>query len=297
LGKIRALRRTVVFLKPDVVISFVNKLNVLAILACAGLRVPVIVSERTHPASERLGKVWGLLRRLTYPLADALVVQSQATRAWAEGVVLTRRTRVIPNPVANQFEGRRDNPWGGRRPILLDVGRLSPEKGFDLLIEAFHSVAQRHSEWSLVIVGEGPIEAELRALAANLLPKNTVLFAGIVSDPERFYRDAALFVLSSRYEGFPNVLLEAMASGCAVIAANCPGGTSEIVRHGIDGVLVPPDDVAALAQEMERLMTDASERTRLGHGAIEASSRFRPDGIMALWEEIISEVGAGQEAT
>jgi len=122
-----------------------------------------------------------------------------------------------------------------------------------------------------------------------------VLFAGPTKDLQRYYQDAALFALPSRYEGFPNALLEAMACGCAVISTACPGGTAEIVRHDIDGVLVPPNDVTALATEMERLMRDESERKRLGDRAVESSLRFRPDGILALWDSLFSDVGVVRE--
>ena len=290
LRKMLALRQTVTFLKPDVVISFVNRLNVIAILSCLGLRVPVIVSERTHAPSEPVNKAWGLLRRLTYPLADAVVVQSKATLAWAEPLVRSGRAYVIPNPVGRQFPVGRD--WSGqeRRRIVLGVGRLSPEKGFDLLIKAFRLALQRHPEWSLVILGQGPSEGELKALAASLLPKGAVLFAGVVNDPQRFYRDAALFVLPSRYEGFPNALLEAMASGCAVIATNSPGGTSEIVRHGVDGVLIPPESVEALVSAMHNLMTDESQRRCLAAQGTERASRFAVDKVIVVWEDVISEV-------
>src|SRR5439155_17114363 len=154
---------------------------------------------------------------------------------------------------------------------------------------AFHSVSERHSEWSLHIVGQGPQEAELRTLAAELLHPGAVLFHGTVKDPERYYRTAGLFVLPSRFEGFPNALLEAMASGCPVIATNCPGGTSEIVRHSIDGSLIPAGDVRALSEAMDRLMSDASERRRLGTRAVEVAARFGTDRIMGLWEEVITQ--------
>lgn len=288
--KIRALRRAVISIAPDVVVSFVDRVNVLTLLSCIGLRVPVVVSERVHPLHHDVGRFWSLLRRLTYPRADALVIQSETSRAWAGGVVPARRIHVIPNPVGDQFSGRGEHIKSVRRPIVLGVGRLSPEKGFDLLIKAFRSVAERHAEWSLVIIGVGPNEAELKEIAAKLLPSHAVLFPGTVRDPERYYRVAGLFVLPSRFEGFPNALLEAMACGCAVIATNSPGGTSEIVRHDVDGLLIPPGDLETLTKEMDRLMTDAGERSRLGVRAVEVSSRFGLDRITALWEDVISEV-------
>jgi glycosyltransferase involved in cell wall biosynthesis len=288
--KIRSLRRTVASLEPHVVITFVDTVNVLALLSCTGLGVPVVISERVHPTHNDLGRLWSLLRRLTYPRADALVVQSEAIRAWAEGVVPMRRVHVIPNPVGGKFAAGGRQVRSARRSIVLAVGRLVPQKGFDLLIKAFRVLVTRHREWSLVFIGRGPEEAGLRRLAAELLPEGEVSFIGVVKDLQPYYETASICVVPSRFEGFPNVLVEAMASGCAVIAADCPGATSEIVQHGINGLLVPPEDVGALAREMERLVRDDNERTRLGARALEVASRFSVDKIADLWEEVISRV-------
>jgi glycosyltransferase involved in cell wall biosynthesis len=290
LRKTWGLRRAVASLAPDVVVSFVDRMNVLTLLACAGLPVPVIVSERVHPGHLYIGGIWSLLRRLMYRRADGLVVQSEASRSWAEAVVRARRTHVIPNPVGDRFTSGQGGGEAGRRPIVLAVGRLVPQKGFDLLIEAFAAVAPRHPEWSLVIVGQGPEEPRLRRLAGGLLGQGAVVFQGVVSDPERYYRAAGLFVLPSRFEGFPNALLEAMACGCAVIAADCPAGPGEIVRHGIDGSLVPSEDLTALTTEMDRLMGDAMARRRLGARAGEVSERFDIEKILNLWEDVIADV-------
>jgi glycosyltransferase involved in cell wall biosynthesis len=238
--------------------------------------------------------LWSLLRRLTYPRADALVIQSPAIQAWAEGVVPARRIHVIPNPVGDQFAEEGVQVQSVRGPIVLAVGRLVPQKGFDLLIKAFHLVVQRHTGWSLTIVGCGPQEAELKRLAAELLPEGTVAFRGAVKDPERYYRTAGLVVVPSRFEGFPNALVEAMACGCAVIAADCPGGISDIVRHEIDGLLIPPEDIQALAREMNRLIGDEGERTRLAARASERTSRFRFSTIMPLWDVAISDACGGR---
>ena len=289
LKKIRGLRRAIASCAPDVVISFVDKVNVLALISCMGIGVPVIISERTHPLHFDIGRIWSLLRRLTYPRTDALVIQSEATRDWAEVVVPKARIRIIPNPVGRQFSTNAGNAFPPRRSLVLGVGRLSQEKGFDVLIQAFSSVAERHPDWSLTIIGEGARDAEWKALARELLPPQAIHFAGTVKDPERYYRVAGLFVLPSRFEGFPNALLEAMACGCAVIATDSPGGTSVIVRNGVDGVLIPPGDVEALAREMDRLMADGVERTRLGERAVEVSSRFGIDAIAALWEGVITD--------
>lgn len=288
--KVWALRRAIVSVAPDVVISFVDRANVLTLLSCVGLGIPVVVSERVHPVRPHIGRIWSLLREFVYPRADALVIQSEAMRGWAETVVPPGRIHVIANPVRHQLSITGDWPQASRRPIVLGVGRLVPQKGFDVLIKAFHTAVQRHPEWSLAIVGEGPREAELKELATTLLPPGSVSFLGTVKDPERYYAIASLFVLPSRFEGFPNALVEAMAAGCAVIAADSPGAMAEIVRHGIDGLLIPPEDVTALALAMDRLMTDEGARNELGSRAVEVATRFGVARILALWEHLICKV-------
>ena len=287
-GRIHALRRAIRSRHPDVVVSFSSQLNVLALLSCVGLGVPVVISERVHPPSHDIGTPWELLRRWTYPSAAAVVVQTAAARDWASGVARSGRVYVIPNAVGLPFVAAPDPEV--RSPVVLGLGRLVAQKGFDLLIRAFGKLAHRHPAWSLRIIGEGPEEGRLKALAADVLPLRMVEFRGSVADPERHYREVALFVLPSRFEGFPNALLEAMASGCAVIAADCPAGPSEIIRGDLDGVLIPPDDVEALARAMDRLMADAVMRERLGRHAREVTGRFGADRIAPLWDAVVMRV-------
>lgn len=285
--KVRALRHLVASMAPDLIISFVDRVNVLTLVASAGLGVPVVISERVHPEHHQIGRIWSFLRRLTYPLAAALVIQSEAIRPWANRVVRRRRIHVVPNPVGAQFrppQSKQEN----RKPMILAVGRLATQKGFDLLIKAFQAVVSRHPTWSLQIVGQGPQAGELRRLGESS-PGSTI-FRGVVTDPERYYRECSIFVLPSRYEGFPNVLLEAMASGCAVIATDSPGGASEIIEHGVNGLLVAPEGVDAIAKAMDQLMSDRMLRECLGSRAVEVSDRFSIHRIVGCWEEVIATV-------
>jgi glycosyltransferase involved in cell wall biosynthesis len=291
LRKIRGLRRALVAIAPDVIVSFMDRANVLTLLASTGLAAPVIISDRVHPAHAEMDRSWSMLRWLTYGRADRLVVQTDAARAWIEDHLGLRGGYVIPNPIATPFLGGAAEP--PRSQTVLAVGRLSHQKGFDVLIEAFAAVASRHPAWSLVIAGQGPEEERLRTQAARLLEPTRVVFLGRVADLERHYRTAGLFVLPSRFEGFPNALLEAMASGCAAIATNCPAGPADIVHHGVDGVLVAPEDVRALSAQMDRLMGDDTERRRLGARARDVSRRFGIDTILGLWDGVLADVGHG----
>jgi glycosyltransferase involved in cell wall biosynthesis len=172
------------------------------------------------------------------------------------------------------------------------MGRLAPEKGFDQLIRAFANCAPKHSEWSLVILGEGGERAHLEGLAVSLGVAARVHLLGQVREPVGVLRRADLFVLSSAAEGWPNALAEAMASGLPVISFDC-AGSCEIVRDHLDGVLVRRHgDAGALALAMDRLMSDEGERERLGRHALGITERFGVEGVVKLWEELF-EVAAG----
>jgi GalNAc-alpha-(1->4)-GalNAc-alpha-(1->3)-diNAcBac-PP-undecaprenol alpha-1,4-N-acetyl-D-galactosaminyltransferase len=285
--------------RPDVVISFMDTTNVLTILASRGLGIPVIISERNDPRRHAMGLAWNTLRSLLYRRADALVVQSSALRDWAREVAVDARVDIIPNPINPEFNG--STKEAGRRGsgrTIVAMGRLVRQKGFDLLIEAFARCAGQHPEWSLVILGEGEERSNLESLISAMGLQDRVRLAGKVPQPSHILGQADLFVLSSRFEGFPNALMEAMACKLAVISTDCPNGPRDIVRDGVDGLLIPPDDVNALAKGMDRLMANPMERQRLGAGATEVVKRFSIEKIMSMWDELVAHTcrsGTGGE--
>jgi GalNAc-alpha-(1->4)-GalNAc-alpha-(1->3)-diNAcBac-PP-undecaprenol alpha-1,4-N-acetyl-D-galactosaminyltransferase len=289
-ARIRALRRAIRESQPDVVISFMERTNVLTLVATRGLGAPVIVSERVDPRHYDIGRLWQGLRSLTYRWAAALVCQSRTSLMWFEQR-MNVKGRVIPNPVLAFKEGtahlRRKNAEGR---TMVAMGRLVDQKGFDLLLDAFGQLSARYSDWSLVIMGEGPLRIELEARARALRLEHQVQFAGEVADPFPVLRAANLFVLSSRFEGFPNALCEAMACGVAVVSFNCPSGPAEIIRHRVDGILVPPGDMSALVAALDALMKDGHERDRLASRAPEVVERFSRDKVLLLWEQLFEEV-------
>jgi glycosyltransferase involved in cell wall biosynthesis len=291
-ARLRALRRAIRESQPDLIISFMERTNVLTLVATRGLRIPVIVSERVDPRHYDIGRLWNGLRSLTYRWAAALVCQSRTSLIWFEQRVKVKG-RVIPNPILALKEGTARLPLkNAESHTMVAMGRLVDQKGFDLLLDAFGELSARYPTWSLVIMGEGPLRSELEARARALHLEHQVQFAGEVSDPFPILRAADLFVLSSRFEGFPNALCEAMACGVAVVSFNCPSGPAEIVRHGVDGILVPPGDVSALAAALDSLMKDQHERDRLASRAPEVVERFSRDKVLLLWEKLFEEVNS-----
>ena len=290
LRRVFALRSAIRESRPRCVLSFLDQVNVLTLLAARGLRIPVVVTEQTYPPSHNIGRTWNILRNRTYPEADCVVgVTARVLSHFSPRI--QARARVIPNPVLSQ-RCAAEQPAGDllNRPALLAVGRLDLHKGHDLLLKAFARLKERHANWTLTVLGEGPLRQELESLRQRLGIADRAHFRGRVPDPNSFLRQADIFVTASRYEGFPMALGEAMACGLPVIATDCPSGPAEMIRDGTDGILVPTEDVEALTAAMDRLMADRSLRERLGSRASEVTERFGLEKIMRMWEETIEVV-------
>jgi GalNAc-alpha-(1->4)-GalNAc-alpha-(1->3)-diNAcBac-PP-undecaprenol alpha-1,4-N-acetyl-D-galactosaminyltransferase len=297
LQRVKQIRAAIRAFRPDVVISFLDITNIRVLLAAVGLDVPIVVEEHIDPRQNSIGRVAGCLRRLLYPRAHRLVVLTPAILGWACGIVERDAVCVIPNPVSEQF--CRCGTAEPKDPLtVVAMGRMELQKGFDLLLAAFARCVQKHPTWQLRIFGEGSQRPRLAGLAASLRIADRVRLEDTVREPEKVLRRSSLFVLSSRFEGFPMVLLEAMATGLPVVSFDCPTGPREMIRDGVDGVLVPPGDTEALASVMTRLMGNESERRRLGSRATEVVERFGLARVMAMWDELLEKaVGRVQQST
>jgi glycosyltransferase involved in cell wall biosynthesis len=285
--RLRALRRVVAAVAPHAVVSFMTSMNVLAILACARLPVRVIVSERVDPAAHREARIWVALRSTLYQRAAAVVVQTESIAEWFRKRLRKRaRLVVIPNPVAPAPDV--EPSVRESEPFILAAGRLAYQKGFDLLIRAFAAVPAQTRQLRLVIVGDGPEGKQLRHLAVELGLAERVSFPGRVRELSPLMKAAMAFILPSRYEGFPNVLLEALAAGVPCVAADGPGAAREILADGAYGLLVPPQDTGALAQAIERITTDSELRRRYAQAGAAAIERYRLDRVVAEWERLLA---------
>ena len=281
-GRVRALRDLVHRERPNVVLGFMETINVLCLLATVGLRVPVVVAERTDPSMHVVvPKPWRAARRLLYRHSAAVVAQTEAAAEWLRNHCRTQ-VDVIPNALRPL-----PRPSTPREQLVLAIGRLQPEKGFDLLLYAFARIHTGQPGWRLAIVGDGNQRAALQALAARLGLTECIDWPGRTHEVEAWYARASVVAVPSRYEGFPNVLLEAMAMGAAVVAADCRSGPREMVVPGENGLLVPVDDSAALAAALEQLMDDSALRERLGASATEVRSRFGAEKILPLWMALL----------
>lgn len=285
--RIWALRRLIKRQQPTVVLGMMTTSSILAILAARGQRCRVIATEHTHPPAQNLSAMWQRLRRWAYPQAMAVVALTSGTASWLESHVPGSRLTVIPNAVQWPLEWAEpviDPPPRNGRYRLLAVGRLHPVKGFDRLLRAFHSIAFRFPAWDLVILGEGESRQDLQQQIQDLGLDERVSLPGRVGNIGEWYTQSDLYALSSRVEGLSNTLLESMASGLAPVAFDCPTGPREIIRNGIDGVLVnPPDDEDALAAHLSDMIAHPEQRHAYAKRAADVRDRFSTARVMALW--------------
>lgn len=293
------LARLIAALRPDRILSFLWSVNLITIAAASLCRrAPrVIASERTYLglsiARYPLIAVRRRLLRWLYPQAGTITAVSRAVadNLVEEFGVPRERIVVIHNgvDVAALGELMREPPAPAvPASYILGAGGLNPTKNFALLLQAF-ALLRDETGLMLVILGDGPERPALERLAGELGLGGRVLLPGAVDNPFAFMARARLFVLCSRFEGFPNVILEAMACGAPVVATASPSGIQEVVEHGVTGLLAPPDDPDALAAAMRLLLADAPLRARCVENARRVvSDAFTLESVVRRYERLLA---------
>ena len=299
--RLLALRQLLLLYRSDVVVGVTTLPAVKLLLASAGLPLRTVVSERNYPPAKPPSLVWRWLRRFTYPWADLHLVQTVPAGIWLRDHCAVTRQRLLPNPVSWPLPDREPvvspEDWlEADDPLILAAGTKSHQKGFDRLMPVFAELGLRFPSLHLALLGLAPgryhgrdQQADLRqALGDNFDLQQRMLLPGVSGSMARWYSRATVFVLPSRYEGFPNVLLEAMAAGCACIASDCLAGPSDLIRDGENGLLLPPQATTdAWVDAIETLLMDPEYRSRLGARAATvrerySSERLRRDFLEAL---------------
>jgi glycosyltransferase involved in cell wall biosynthesis len=293
-SRVISLRRAIKRSRPDLVFSFLDTTNVLTLISTRGLGVPVVVQEHTDPSQKRLDPGWVRLRRWFYPRADRVVVLSKTALGYFDEEVKAK-SAIIPNPIVIEPPSG-DPPRPRDHKLLIALGRLGPEKGYDTLLRAFAEVAPKQPDWDLVIWGDGRLRGELETLRHELGLDDRVAMPGRTRTPHEELRNADLFVMSSRREGFPMALGEAMACGLAAVCSDCESGPRELIRHGVDGLLVPPEDAESLAAALLELMGDENRRKRMASRAPEVLTRFGFERVLQQWDDLFEEAIAGRKS-
>lgn len=304
-ARLRAVRREIQRSNLDVALSFMSASNTLLSLAGRGLPTVCIGAERTYPPAMPLPKLaewarWGL-----YGWLDAVVGLTDESGRWLNQHTRAKSVAVIPNPIDLPLPSSAPmlDPVVLRRPgshLLLAVGRLSADKNYDHLVRAFVNASEKlastpaQKPWQLVVVGEGPERAALKALTKRLGAQDRVHLPGRAGNVADWYRAADAFALTSSFEGYPNGLLEALAHGVPSVACDCLTGPRELIRDGVNGLLVKPNSAADLEAALSRLMGDAELRAHMAERADITTQAHDIEGISLRWEAVFAQAMASK---
>lgn len=272
--------------QPDLVLSLPEEIAVYVLAALFGTGIPVYVSERNNPWVMPDVKVTRILRSLMYPFAKGIIFQTEMAKSFFPEAI-RRKGIVLKNPVdahriPNQYEGEREK-------VIVAAGRLSEQKNMPLLLKAFARFSPNHPEYRLRIFGEGELREELTELSRCLQIAEKVELPGRSSALLERMNSAAMFVLPSDYEGMPNVLLEAMCMGMPAVSTDCPsGGPKELIKDGVNGLLVPVGDEAALHEAMER-MADPAFAKQMADAAYQTREELTSPEVFVSWYKYLFE--------
>lgn len=293
LNRVWSMRKLVKTTRPDVVLSFLPQVNIVTLLATRGLNIPVVVSERVFPPAFKIGKIWERLRKITYPFAKRVVMQTEGGLDWLKNDIGAANGVAIPNPCA--FPLPIDKPivksslfTSENRNLLLAVGRLEEQKQFDLLLRCFAKLSARYSDWDLAIIGEGDKRQSLEDQIENLGLKHRAYLPGRIGNVGDWYSRADIYALTSRFEGFPNSLLEALSHGVPSISFDCATGPAEMIIDRQNGFLISPKDgEIAFSNRLEKLMSNEALRKSMSRHAVEVREKFSFEKVGAKWDRVL----------
>ncbi len=275
---LKSLRSYFKSARPDVVVSFAARINIITLVAGYGLGVKTVVSERNDPKDDGRGFTVNLGTRLLYPKACTVVFQTK--RAMSYFPYLNNGI-IIPNPISVSVIATQP-----RDKKIVTIGRLTPQKNQKMLIDAFAEIYPKFPEYKMEIYGEGELRAELQAQIDAHALQNNVILKGNHLDIHNHIKNAELFVLSSDYEGLSNALLEAMMMGLPCISTDC-AGSDEYIEHDVNGKLVPVGDKTAMSKALVEMLSNDTLRKQMGERAAVSTQHLRTEIITEKWSSVI----------
>ena len=258
--------------KPDAVLSFMDKYNVFTLLASIFLNLKIFVSDRSNPNLE-LSWLLYIFKKITYINASGIVAQTSLSKKVVFDLTKNENIKIIPNPVKkiNEF------PEIKREKIILNMGRLVPEKGQKYLLEIFSML--NNQDYKLVILGDGPLRKNLEAKIVELGLEGRVSMPGAVHNVDEWLAKASIFALSSISEGFPNVLVEAMAAGVPCVSFDCDAGPRDIIQDGYNGFLVENGDLDKFVDRINILLNDPEKVKKISFNAKKIRQKYTMESI------------------
>ena len=285
LARYRTLRQIWKKERPDVILSFIGYNNIFALLTGSGLGIPTAVSVRSNPSREYASQKLRIPAFALFRRAAGVILQtSDAKEFFPEAI--QKKAVILPNALNPDFV--RPVYDGERTCEVVSVGRLDDNKNQAMLLRAFAGTRACHPEYVLRIYGDGPARKQLEALTRELGIADAVYFEGVISNVRTRIEKSRIYVLSSKEEGMPNALLEAMSAGLACIATDCPcGGPKELLTDGVNGFLVPVDDAETMSDRLLQLMDDPELARQMGQEASKVQETYNLETVNRKWEEYL----------
>lgn len=274
--------------RPDVILSFIGKNNMMAILSALGLKIPVVVSVRGEPSEEYYNKWMRVMARVLFHLAEGVVLQTERCYSFFPKAV-RKKAVTLKNPVHADFF--RERFEGEREKSVVAVGRIDENKNHELLMKAFAGIAEDFPGYRLIIYGEGEKRKELQGLSEKMGMKGKILLPGNVDNVAELIYKTRVFVLPSNTEGMPNTLIEAMLMGLTVIATDCPcGGPAELISHGVNGLLVPVGNVKGMESALRTVLGDLKHADEMGREAAKLKESYETGAVYKSWENYLEKI-------
>lgn len=285
--QIRNLRKLYKERKPDVVVSFITRTNICAIVAGVGLKTPIIISERNNPMVDPASKSTRMLRDVVYPLADGFVFQTQYARECFSASI-QRKSVVIFNPVSEAVAGVNTSD---RQKRIIAVGRLESQKNVSMMIRALARVLPKHHEYHVDIFGTGGLAEQLQNEIDNLGMQERICLRGFTANSIQEMAASEVYLMTSNFEGMPNALMEAMCVGCACISTDAPAyGARELIKDVENGFLIPVKDEEALVEKLNVLLSDPIMVQSFSQKSKEVYANFNTEAIVDQWLAYIERV-------
>lgn len=271
--------------KPDLILSFIGKNNMMALMTSRLLHIPVVVSVRGEPAEEYYSPLLKRAAGFLFRFADGIVFPVEKSMDFFPEAV-RKKAVCLKNPLNPAFI--RQIYSGEREKQIVAVGRVDANKNHEMVIRAFAGLAEEYPDYSLIIYGEGELRPSLLQMAEEMGLKDRVFLPGSITDVASAIYKASFFVLSSYSEGMPNTLIEAMALGIPSISTDCPcGGPAELIEDGVNGYLIEPGNWKKLQDILQKLINNPGLAKKVGENASKIQEVLNPDRINKMWEDYL----------
>ncbi len=273
--------------KINLAIGFITSANILTVLAAKKNNIPCIISERNFPKKSNTLKQWRLLRKLLYKKADYLVVQTDKIKEQFESIIKPNKIIILNNPISPDLSESR-NINSKKENIILNIGRLKPQKAQDLLIKAFANI--NINNWKLIIIGKGEKHKEYEDLIRTLKISHKVELLGQTKNIAKYYNKSKIFAFTSIFEGFPNALTEAMHFGLSCVSTDCPTGPSKLITHNHNGYLLPIGDQKHLEKYLLELINSEELRNKFSINAISSVKQYKAESVALDWIHLFEKL-------